>query len=130
MLSYKFDCLNDDYEASQGMVGQASARKACGVVYKMIQEGAILQLYDMRAIVDCCTNNVNRFEGKLAGRAILLAGKPVSGNTAIAMGLFSPSYWWRQPIYCDRRKWNILSGNEQNWGICYNQILCDWLVAN
>ena len=93
MLSYKFDCLNDDYEVSQVMFGQASDRKACGVVYKMIQEGAILQLYDMRAIVDCCTNNVNRFEGKLAGRAILLAGKPVSGNTAIAMGLFSPSYW-------------------------------------
>ena len=45
------------------MVGQASARKACGVVYKMIQEG------------------------KIAGRAILLAGKPGTGKTAIAMGL-------------------------------------------
>ena len=70
MLSYKFDCLNDDYEVSQVMFGQASDRKACGVVYKMIQEGAILQLYDMRAIVDCCTNNVNRFEGKLADQVI------------------------------------------------------------
>lgn len=50
-------------EISQGMVGQASARKACGVVYKMIQEG------------------------KIAGRAILLAGKPGTGKTAIAMGL-------------------------------------------
>eukprot|EP01039_Chlorochromonas_danica_P009252 gene9252-10215_t len=48
---------------SQGMVGQASARKACGIVYKMIQEG------------------------KIAGRAILLAGKPGTGKTAIAMGL-------------------------------------------
>ena len=50
-------------EISQGMVGQASARKACGVVFKMIQEG------------------------KIAGRAILLAGKPGTGKTAIAMGL-------------------------------------------
>lgn len=50
-------------EISQGMVGQSSARKACGVVYKMITEG------------------------KIAGRAILLAGKPGTGKTAIAMGL-------------------------------------------
>lgn len=50
-------------EVSQGMVGQAAARKACGIVYKMIQEG------------------------KIAGRAILLAGKPGTGKTAIAMGL-------------------------------------------
>mmetsp|Transcript_2380 Transcript_2380/g.2466 ORF Transcript_2380/g.2466 Transcript_2380/m.2466 type:complete len:487 (-) Transcript_2380:44-1504(-) len=50
-------------EISQGMVGQANARRASGVVYKMIQEG------------------------KIAGRAILLAGKPGTGKTAIAMGL-------------------------------------------
>jgi len=50
-------------EVSQGMVGQGTARKACGVVFKMIQEG------------------------KIAGRAILLAGKPGTGKTAIAMGL-------------------------------------------
>ena len=37
-------------EVSQGLVGQAQARKAAGVIYKMIQEG------------------------KIAGRAILLAG--------------------------------------------------------
>jgi len=43
-------------EISQGMVGQAAARKASGVVYKMIKEG------------------------KIAGRAILLAGKPGSGK--------------------------------------------------
>ena len=51
--------LNDDLEprvVSQGMVGQASARKASGVVFKMIQEG------------------------KIAGRAILLAGKPGTGK--------------------------------------------------
>ena len=45
------------------MVGQAAARKASGVVYKMITEG------------------------KIAGRAILLAGKPGSGKTALAMGI-------------------------------------------
>ena len=50
-------------EISQGLVGQANARRACGVVYKMITEG------------------------KIAGRAILLAGKPGTGKTAIAMGL-------------------------------------------
>jgi RuvB-like protein 2 len=50
-------------EVSQGMVGQSAARKASGVVYKMIQEG------------------------KIAGRAILLAGKPGTGKTAIAMGI-------------------------------------------
>lgn len=50
-------------EVSQGLVGQAQARKAAGVIYKMIQEG------------------------KIAGRAILLAGKPGTGKTAIAMGM-------------------------------------------
>ncbi|CAM9241804.1 unnamed protein product, partial [Chrysoparadoxa australica] len=50
-------------EVSQGLVGQTAARRAAGVVYKMIQEGHI------------------------AGRAILLAGKPGTGKTALAMGL-------------------------------------------
>lgn len=50
-------------EVSQGMVGQTSARRAAGIVYKMIKEG------------------------KIAGRAILLAGQPGTGKTAIAMGL-------------------------------------------
>jgi RuvB-like protein 2 len=45
------------------MVGQQKARRAAGVVYKMIKEG------------------------KIAGRAILLAGKPGTGKTAIAMAL-------------------------------------------
>uniref|UniRef100_A0A7S3NMN7 RuvB-like helicase n=1 Tax=Aureoumbra lagunensis TaxID=44058 RepID=A0A7S3NMN7_9STRA len=50
-------------QVSQGMVGQEKARKAMGIVYKMIKEG------------------------KIAGRAILLAGKPGTGKTAIAMAL-------------------------------------------
>jgi RuvB-like protein 2 len=48
--------------ASQGMVGQGKARKAAGVILKMVQEG------------------------RIAGRAVLMAGPPSSGKTAIAMG--------------------------------------------
>ncbi|AMD21411.1 HER132Cp [Eremothecium sinecaudum] len=49
--------------ASQGMVGQLQARRAAGVVLKMVQNGII------------------------AGRAILVAGPPSTGKTALAMGL-------------------------------------------
>jgi RuvB-like protein 2 len=45
------------------MVGQLSARRAAGVVLEMIKEG------------------------KIAGRAILMAGAPGTGKTAIAMGM-------------------------------------------
>eukprot|EP00873_Tetraselmis_striata_P025482 jgi/Tetstr1/445746/TSEL_033394.t1 len=58
--------LDDALEArnvSQGMVGQTRARKAAGVILQMIKEG------------------------KIAGRAVLLAGQPGSGKTAIAMGM-------------------------------------------
>ncbi|KDN41329.1 putative RVB2-RUVB-like protein [Tilletiaria anomala UBC 951] len=48
---------------SQGMVGQRSARKAAGVIVRMVQEG------------------------KIAGRAILIAGPPSTGKTAIAMAM-------------------------------------------
>jgi RuvB-like protein 2 len=44
------------------MVGQQKARKAAGVILEMIREGSI------------------------AGRAVLLAGRPGTGKTAIAMG--------------------------------------------
>ncbi|KAI5959833.1 RVB2 [Candida pseudojiufengensis] len=50
-------------ENSQGMVGQLQARKAAGIVLKMVQLG------------------------KIAGRAVLFAGPPSTGKTAIAMGL-------------------------------------------
>jgi AAA+ superfamily predicted ATPase len=45
------------------MVGQLDARRAAGVVTQMIKEG------------------------KIAGRAVLLAGQPGTGKTAIAMGI-------------------------------------------
>ncbi|KAG2069462.1 TIP49-domain-containing protein [Suillus decipiens] len=48
---------------SQGMVGQAKARKAAGMVIKMVQEG------------------------RIAGRSILFAGPPSTGKTAIALGM-------------------------------------------
>jgi len=57
------DALEPRKGNSQGMVGQPKARRAIGVVYKMINEGQI------------------------GGRAVLLAGKPGTGKTAIAMGL-------------------------------------------
>ncbi|ODV58083.1 RuvB family ATP-dependent DNA helicase reptin [Ascoidea rubescens DSM 1968] len=50
-------------ESSQGMVGQLKARKAAGIILKMVQEG------------------------KIAGRAVLIAGPPSTGKTAIAMGM-------------------------------------------
>ncbi|EMG47633.1 RVB2 RuvB-like helicase 2 [Candida maltosa Xu316] len=50
-------------ENAQGMVGQLQARKAAGVILKMVQAG------------------------KIAGRAVLIAGPPSTGKTAIAMGL-------------------------------------------
>ena len=58
--------VSDDLMArqtSQGMVGQLEARRACGIVVSMIKEG------------------------KIAGRAILLAGAPGTGKTALAMGI-------------------------------------------
>jgi len=53
----------DPRHVSQGMVGQEAARRAAGVVVEMVKEG------------------------KIAGRAILLAGTPGTGKTAIAMGM-------------------------------------------
>ncbi|XP_061181308.1 ruvB-like 2 [Saccostrea echinata] len=58
--------LDDALEArnvSQGMVGQMEARRAAGVILEMIKEG------------------------KIAGRAVLIAGHPGTGKTAIAMGM-------------------------------------------
>ncbi|TEB32417.1 RuvB-like helicase 2 [Coprinellus micaceus] len=50
-------------ESSQGLVGQAKARKAAGMILKMVKEG------------------------RIAGRAMLFAGPPSTGKTAIAMGM-------------------------------------------
>lgn len=50
-------------ESAEGMVGQLQARRAAGVILKMVQNGTI------------------------AGRAVLVAGPPSTGKTALAMGL-------------------------------------------
>lgn len=50
------------------MVGQAKARKAAGMILKMVQEG------------------------RIAGRAMLFAGPPSTGKTAIALGLFNTKH--------------------------------------
>ena len=58
--------LSETYEArnnSQGMVGQDEARRAAGIICNMIKLG------------------------KIAGRAILIAGQPGTGKTAIAMAM-------------------------------------------
>ena len=49
-------------KVSQGMVGQLASRRAAGVILEMIKDGHI------------------------AGRAVLIAGQPGTGKTAIAMG--------------------------------------------
>ncbi|KAH0471435.1 MAG: hypothetical protein KVP17_004146 [Porospora cf. gigantea B] len=54
--------LEPEY-CSQGMVGQLKARKAAGVILKLIEKGTI------------------------AGRSILIAGQPGTGKTAIALGI-------------------------------------------
>ena len=48
---------------SHGLIGQARARKAAAVILQMVKEG------------------------KIAGRAVLIAGPPSTGKTAIAMGM-------------------------------------------
>jgi RuvB-like protein 2 len=50
------------------MVGQLQARKAAGVILELIKQG------------------------KIAGRAILMAGAPGTGKTAIAMGNMTPIF--------------------------------------
>jgi len=58
--------LDDNFNAkktSQGMVGQKSARRAAGIYCEMIKEG------------------------QMAGRAMLIAGQPGTGKTAIAMAM-------------------------------------------
>lgn len=49
--------------SSQGLVGQEKARRAAAVILQMVKDG------------------------KIAGRAVLVAGPPSTGKTAIAMGM-------------------------------------------
>lgn len=70
--------LNDKYEAQEnadGMVGQLKARRAAGILYRLV------------------------VEGRVAGRAVLIAGQPGTGKTAIAMGL-SQQFGSDTPFVC------------------------------
>ena len=55
------NCL-EPLQNIHGLIGQVKARKAAGMILKMVQEG------------------------KIAGRAMLFAGPPSTGKTAIALG--------------------------------------------
>eukprot|EP00965_Chrysotila_dentata_P203651 6181856-Pleurochrysis_carterae.AAC.3 len=100
--------LDDALEArmvSQGMVGQANARKAAGIILQMIKDGHI------------------------AGRAILIAGQPGTGKTAIAMGATQPptafymqhqyvaSTWHGYSLHDNSSQRDLLPGDEQNRSI-------------
>jgi RuvB-like protein 2 len=61
------------------MVGQAKARKAAGMIVKMVQEG------------------------RIAGRAMLFAGPPSTGKTAIALGTC-----WH--VFCLMQSYNFSHG--------------------
>ncbi len=86
---------------SQGMVGQPSARRAAGLILEIIRQG------------------------KIAGRAILMAGAPGTGKTAIAMGnsffkemtndeRYGPSFRTRCPFYNDCSFGNFFFRNVKN----------------
>ncbi|KAK9319094.1 TIP49 C-terminus-domain-containing protein [Lipomyces orientalis] len=62
-LGLESDTTLEPRRTSQGMVGQLKARKAAGVILQMVKEG------------------------RIAGRAVLMAGPPSTGKTAIAMGI-------------------------------------------
>ena len=49
--------------SSQGLIGQEKARKAAAIILQMVKDG------------------------RIAGRAVLIAGPPSTGKTAIAMGM-------------------------------------------
>ncbi|EJD51955.1 DNA helicase [Auricularia subglabra TFB-10046 SS5] len=57
------DAKLEPLQNAEGMVGQGKARKAAGLILKLLTEG------------------------RIAGRAILMAGPPSTGKTAIAMGM-------------------------------------------
>ncbi|MCJ1284270.1 RuvB-like protein 2 [Xylographa opegraphella] len=61
-LGVDLDTLEPSH-SSQGLVGQEKARKAAAIILQMVKEG------------------------KIAGKAVLIAGPPSTGKTAIAMGM-------------------------------------------
>jgi RuvB-like protein 2 len=93
--------LDDALEAravSQGMVGQAKARKVWiagwprprtrDLVSDQLGFSSTFKPSSTHSIVQAAGVILNMIkEGKIAGRAVLLAGQPGTGKTAIAMGM-------------------------------------------
>ena len=76
------------------MVGQTAARRAAGVVVEMVKEGKSCIHTDLKFIqgykstwLNCSPIDQQLITGKIAGRAVLIAGTPGTGKTAIAMGV-------------------------------------------
>jgi ATP-dependent Lon protease len=77
------------------MVGQVKARKSAGIILQMIKEG------------------------KIAGRAVLIAGPPGTGKTAIAMGTFP---FFKILIWC--RYFKVVGGGCTVYhDFCFRDIL-------
>lgn len=83
--------LDDALEAravSQGMVGQAKARKVRGIGAARCRDAELGRMMSMPAPQQAAGIILQMIkEGKIAGRAMLLAGQPGTGKTAIAMGM-------------------------------------------
>ncbi|KAF0991971.1 hypothetical protein HZS_1073 [Henneguya salminicola] len=73
---------------SDGMVGQFKARKAAGIIVKMVNKG------------------------KIGGRAIMIAGKPGTGKTAIAIGIFNIYYLGISQELGPETPFTAMSGSE------------------
>ena len=69
------------------MVGQLEARRAAGIITQMIKEG------------------------KIAGRAVLIAGQPGTGKTAIAMGMAQVSSAMERCAMRTLQRANLLRGD-------------------
>ena len=63
------------------MVGQGKARRAAGIILEMVKVSSYFIASGLITYSATCWQ-----EGKIAGRAILIAGQPGTGKTAIAMG--------------------------------------------
>lgn len=74
--------LVDDGSAlvhASGWVGQEQAREACGLVVDLIRQKVCL-------LSRLCNKSLTVFQ-KMAGRALLMAGAPGTGKTALALGI-------------------------------------------
>jgi hypothetical protein len=87
--------------SEEGMIGQHSARKAAFMIVNMAKRG------------------------KIAGKGVLIAGKPGTGKTALAIGILAlmilflffsyvPCSWYRCSFHDDDGKRNIFSWNVQD----------------